>query len=813
MRYINIIVISILFTLILIKLAYSTDEINTQIFGNSFTNSSGITQNYIGPINNPWLFDHNIGLFIFDNTSSDSTDFYNYNYLNTSASFSGNIGGRTGIGYFLNISNWNGYFWGNPPNLNSTVINNNNISTTLNLNSVNVTDSGGMNFFNFSVYFPYVVNSTFVNNESINNVFNITSSNNINNVYNYAVYSEEPGNFRTELGNVSFSNFGNINNNLAVLNTNFNGGLYNYVFNIYGPNKSFSANYLNDANLFSNINLQSVSATEIRNQVLVALGSNLNKINNINIFNNSNVIASMNLVNTNTGLNDRISNDGIIVLYANNANVNNNGNVIVNTYFDDLSSGLESSSGIFYYDVDQGSISNNGLIRIRNNVANGFNSAGINLFNSGSVNPIVINTPVLMDLDNNVRNIILYNSSARLDSFGWYVDGDPNTLLRPILIDNNSILNLNNTNLHLWVGSNIYLNTPYYIVENIGSNISGSFNNNIIRNFALNPDIELSWYNNTDNPAIIFSMNKNLNPIENFYLISNSNIYFIYRNYNEYLRNYLINNYNLNLETYNFIDKENNNRLKLRSFSYYEYFDGRNIDGELLARGLVFDRYLNKNSKLGFILGNLNYSQKQELNIYKNRNRGFIYGIYLILNNENNYLFFDYINSNIKVKYDGLTGVNYSVLENSKYNINLNSSTLEYGIKKDNKNLLLGLNYNRISNINYITQSQNNLFDRNVSISSKGLSELYVGIDFRDFDKDNQNEFYYLTFRIGYLISDNKININETLQNDNRVLTYEIPRLNLKTGFYFNLKKFLLSFNAEFNRDYRKYGIMISRRF
>jgi hypothetical protein len=91
--------------------------------------------------------------------------------------------------------------------------------------------------------------------------------------------------------------------------------------------------------------------------------------------------------------------------------------------------------------------------------------------------------------------------------------------------------------------------------------------------------------------------------------------------------------------------------------------------------------------------------------------------------------------------------------------------------------------------------------------------ESYIGLDTKDFKNSDKDEFYYLTFRIGYLLSDNKININERLQNDNRILTYEIPRFSFKTGFYFNLKSFLLSFNAEFNKDYQKYGVMLSKRF
>ena len=808
--------ISILLILLLlnIKFVYSTDEIGIYYVGPSpsYNNTSGITQNYTGIINNPWMFDHNIGLFIFDNTSSDTTIFNNNNFLNTTASFSGNIGGRSGTGYFLNISSWNGYLWGNPPNLNSYVFNYNNISSTLNLNNVNVLDSGGINFFNYSIYFPYVVNPNFSNYGNINNVCNVSDSLNIVNIYNYAVYAFNPGDFRPETGNVSFSNFGIINNSLNVINTNFTGGLYNYIFNSYNPNKSFSVNYLNNGNLINNIVLQNVSAVEIRNQVLISIGSDLNRINSINITNNSNIIANMNLINTNTGLNNRISNDGIVVLYANNSNVNNNGNIIVNTNFDNLSSGLEGSHGIFYYDVNEGSIFNNGLIRIRNNVADSFNSGGITLINSGSVNPIVINTPVLMDLDSNVRNIILNNSNARLDSFGWYVDGDPSTLLRPILI-NNSNLNLNNTNLHLWIGSNIYLNTPYYIIQNNNSNITGSFNNTIIQNFTLNPDIQLSWFNNTNDPAIIFTMNRNLNPTDNFYLISNTNNYFIYKNYNEYLRNYLINNYNLESEKFNFNQEIENKSFSLRPFSYYEYFNSKNIDGEVLEQAIVLDRYLNNKSKIGFILGNIGFSQKQKLNIYKTKNKGLSYGIYSILENNNNYLFVNYLRNNIEVKYYGLTGVNLSIFENSKYNINIDSGKIEYGIKKNDKNFLIGINYNNIADINYITQSENVLFNRNVSIDSKNLLESYIGLDTKDFKNIDKDEFYHLTFRIGYLLSDNKININERLQNDNRTLTYEIPRFSFKTGFYFNLKDFLLSFNAEFNKDYQKYGVMLSKRF
>ena len=226
--------ISILLILLLnIKFVYSTDEIGVNFVGPSpsYNNTSGITQNYIGPINNPWMYDHNIGLFIFDNNLlTDTTIFNNNNFLNTTASFSGNIGGRSGTGNFLNISSWNGFLWGNLPNLNSYVFNYDNISSTLNLNIVNVEDDG-MNLFNHSIYFPYVVNPNFYNYGNINNVCNVSNSLNIVNIYNYAVYASNPGDFRPEPANVSFSNFGIINNSLNVINNNFTGGLYNYFFN------------------------------------------------------------------------------------------------------------------------------------------------------------------------------------------------------------------------------------------------------------------------------------------------------------------------------------------------------------------------------------------------------------------------------------------------------------------------------------------------------------------------------------------------------------------------------------------------------
>jgi hypothetical protein len=191
------------YLLLNIKSVYSTDEIGVNASSPSYNNTSGITQNYIGPINNPWMYDYNIGLFIFDNNPlTDTTIFNNNNFLNTTASFSGNIGGRSGTGNFLNISSWNGYLWRNPPNLNSNAFNYGNISSTLNLNNVNVLDSEGMNFLNHSIYFPNVVNSNFYNYVNINNVCNVSNSLNIVNIYNYAVYAFNPGDLRLEIGKI-----------------------------------------------------------------------------------------------------------------------------------------------------------------------------------------------------------------------------------------------------------------------------------------------------------------------------------------------------------------------------------------------------------------------------------------------------------------------------------------------------------------------------------------------------------------------------------------------------------------------------------
>jgi hypothetical protein len=79
-RYLLISIILIL--LLNIKYVYSTDIIN--YVSNPYNNTSGIAQDYgvnLGNINNLWLYDHNIGLFIFDNNPlTDTTIFNNNNF-------------------------------------------------------------------------------------------------------------------------------------------------------------------------------------------------------------------------------------------------------------------------------------------------------------------------------------------------------------------------------------------------------------------------------------------------------------------------------------------------------------------------------------------------------------------------------------------------------------------------------------------------------------------------------------------------------------------------------------------------------------
>jgi hypothetical protein len=771
------------------------------INSNSFNNKIGISNTYSGSSPNPWGWNHNLGIYVYDPNNSY---FYNNSFLYNISNISSIDIISLGFNFnLLNVSSWMGYNFSGPTNgsNNSFVYNYNNINTSL-----NISNSIANNFFNYSIYFPYNVNAYSYNYGNIDNIINVNNSI-IDNLYNFSISTFEGR------GSFEVYNYGNINNGIISNNANVNGGGYNYAFNAYSNDPNFNnviyQNYGN-INNFANLNNTNFSSL-FRNQALLVFNPTDN-IDNVNILNNGNIYSDFNGTNFNS---NRLSNDGIAIYNVNNLNLFNNGNIFIDTNYDSSFTGfLDSTSAIYLRNVLAGSVVNNGLIRIRGNFTGFYNSAGIMLDNSGSLSPIVIDTPVLMDLAFNSRAIILFNSSAILNSFAFYVNGDPNLYLRPIYVDSTSNLNFNNTVLHLYVGDDIYLNVPYYIVENDG-NLTGSFSNDIIKHFSLNPDITVSWYNNSSNPGIIFNFNpnNNLNNLNNSFNMNRTKSYYLNfsENYVFNYRNYIINKY---FENQYF--KNNLSNWNIYKFNFVEFYNNKLLDADMNSINLIAEKKVSNNFRLNLISGISNIDAKNNIGIYKEKSKVFNYGLSAIFNNKNNFIFVNYIRNNYDVKYSGLTGVNLNLNENANYNFYIDNLRIEFNFKNkidNNKNItnyFVGFDNYNISNYKYLTQVNNPLWIREVNFNSKNINKLFLGLDYIDFIKDDK-EFYHLNFSINYNLSQKEMNIVENLQNNLVNINYKLPKWVFRSSIiYTKVDKYKLSFSLDASKDYTKYTILFN---
>lgn len=713
---------------------------------------------------------------------------------NSTISNYANINNQNLLGFnFINVVNWVGYNWVNYSQYSS--LQNNGIIN----NNIDITNQPTGNFYNYSLYSVNVDFSNIQNIGNITNNINVQNSN-IDNLYNFTLTS-----YDTKIED-NFQNSGNIQNTINLQNTQLSGGVYNYTFNSFSFSNSIDVNFSNDGNVFSIVNSVNSSASSFHNQSLLVYNSN-NTNNAINIQNSGLIQTEVLLSGSNYNF---LSNDGINVLSCNVADVSNNGIInVFNSWDSSFSGTVDSTSGIYFSKVNSGSIVNTGMIRVRGNTVNNFSAAGINLFLSGRDNPIQIQTPVLMDLDNNVRYIILNKSKANLLSFAFLLNGDPSSpsYLKPILVMNESILNLNNTTLHMYVGNNIYLNKPYYLIENQVSNVNGQFNTNFINHFILNPNIKVSWFSNVGvNASIIFTIDSQ----NGSSTINNNRIqdYLVAANISEHIRNNLVIGSNLR-------QQNKSSKIKIKRFGIFERFESNefNFEGSIIGNNFFIEKYFNPYLKSGLVIsiGKINSSNE---NYYANyipfeRKTNYIgYGIYFMFNKPRFYLLTNFNNYSLSNKISSYTGIDLSIHEISKFNSGVKNFKFEFALKQINRtNIILGFENNTLGDLNYITETQNVLWQKYVRANQQSINHFYLGIDKIDF---TSNDLYFFTIRGFFLLNGKDIKLIENLQGSDYVFRNNLSEFTLRFGVFYQDKqsrKVRVGLTAEFNKYYSKVAI------
>ncbi len=806
----KVILLSAILCLIFIQIINASDQVHTAasidgspfgftvinlpiINSNTLVINSNINNTYSGTFSNAWGSNHNFATYVYGGTGPNSSSIFinNSNIFNYSQA--NNVNDPNFLN-FLNVANWTGYNYSNYSQ-NSLITNNGNIT-----NTIDITNQLRGNFYNYALYSVNVENSSITNNNQLQNFINVQNSN-LSNLYNFAISS-----YDTKVQD-NFQNTGTITNQINISNSQITNGVFNYsLHSFFFTNNNLNITYNNQGTITNQaiINNSNVMA-QIRNQGIAIVPNNPLNNNTVNITNNSNIFCSLNITNSNTSF---LSNDGIVVHNSSIANIINNGNITINTLFDNSFTVIvDSTAGIFLLNVNSGSVINNGLIEVRGTTQNNFTSAGIHIFNSGQTNPIQIQTPNLMILDTNVRNLIINGSQAELLSFGFYVNGDPSSLqyLRPILNFNNSTLSLNNTILHLYIGNDIHLNKPYYIIENhIGSTVNGQFDLNFINHTPIsNPNIKVNWFSNIgQNSSIIFTIDPRLS-LHNY---SRQTFFITSKNISDVLRNDII----LHILTPSY--KYNN--FKYRSFNFYEKINSSEFDSTVIGRFFIFDRYFNSNLKggLAFSVGKINSESNPNPTFlpFQLKSNFNSYGLYLTYQKSNNYLFFNFNYFTLINKENSFTGINLDIPLSSKYNSHFTQMKLEYSIK--NK-INLGLESINLSKTRYSTEVNNPLWQSEVFANNHNITEAYLG--YNHFSED-QETFYYQTIKIHYLLNGENLKTNEIIQNQTYEYHKKLSKISLKVGSYFKPirnKNLVMGLIGEFNRDYKKYGLIFKLGF
>jgi len=210
---------------------------------------------------------------------------------------------------------------------------------------------------------------------------------------------------------------------------------------------------------------------------------------------------------------------GVFADYVNSGSLVNKGLIQISVKG---GSGSEISkvAGSVLEEASDTTISNEGTIYVNVNASDAksvHDIAGIVVSDSSNVtisNPGTIWLSVFGPKPENVRTLRIENSTVTLDKSFSIVFGSPgidpstnsteNLSLRPIYVDSESTLNLNNSDLIARIDSrNLKFNTKYYLIENEGT-VNGEWGS-LVRGYA-NPEVTVDWAGEDygENSAVIF---------------------------------------------------------------------------------------------------------------------------------------------------------------------------------------------------------------------------------------------------------------------------------------------------------------------
>ena len=209
------------------------------------------------------------------------------------------------------------------------------------------------------------------------------------------------------------------------------------------------------------------------------------------------------------GGNAIVGNIAAIKGYYGDINIQNTGNIITEVDVGNNST-ISHVAGIWSQNISNATINNEGLIYLKVDPLLAVGSVSVNntaaIYVQNSVatisNPGIIH--LYTDIPGaNIRTLWLDDSTVTLQGKFSITYGDPGITRRPIFVDANSTLNLNDAVLVARAGVNLKINYPYYNIENDGT-VNGTFSK--LEDGTSNPDIKPYWYGSDrgEDSAVIF---------------------------------------------------------------------------------------------------------------------------------------------------------------------------------------------------------------------------------------------------------------------------------------------------------------------
>jgi len=163
------------------------------------------------------------------------------------------------------------------------------------------------------------------------------------------------------------------------------------------------------------------------------------------------------------GNNATVENTAALGIYNSTAKITNTGNI-------DFS--IQSTSGTSSAPVYAAAV--------------GIENSTVTISNPGAIRPST-------NIDGaDIRTLAALSSNVTFADRFSVVFGSPGITTRPIYIDENSTLNLNNTTLIARAGRDLQFNTPYGVIENDGGVVNGAFAQSLKKGF-INPDVTAAW--------------------------------------------------------------------------------------------------------------------------------------------------------------------------------------------------------------------------------------------------------------------------------------------------------------------------------